>query len=274
MTNPEPRTADARQTPPGGGDLVGEPSEMATHLTDLERRFDPAGARPYEPQELIRFALRTGAYWASLALDWLDAGAPATGLQFALDDAGHDPGLPQIVRDRALRLMKNIRPYVWTAWLRDDAQKPDVQETVDRLVGHAITGCRYVEIDYAGGQEGWRGANGDVLDYGLELDLGNGETWSMIWEQTGCNEGLNVRPGRLVPESVRADGSAVRDVSDRWLELGPGTLTEVQLEWDDLSLGTIQLVGDNGRTTVITLYGSDEVRVYFSVASARDAGVR
>lgn len=118
--------------------------------------------------------------------------------------------------------LKKIGPYVWTAWVRNDAQKAAVEETLNRFVGHAITGCRYVEIDYEGGQEGWRGANRDELDYGLELDLDNGETWSIVWEQFDLNEGLNVRPGALVPESVRGEGAAIRDVSGRWLELGPG----------------------------------------------------
>lgn len=273
---------------------MNKPPEMTPYLTDLERPFDPGRARPYDPQELIRFALRSGRYWTDLALDWLDAGAPTDGLEFALDDAGHDRSLPQPVRHRALRLLKQIRPYVWTAWVKDVVQKAAVQATLDRFVGHAIIGCRYVEIDYEGGQEGWLGPSRDELDYGLELDLDNGETWSIVWEQFDLNEGLNVRPGSLVPESVRAQGSAMRDVSSRWLELGPGTLAEVKLGWSviaagpgydrdgnkvaeakesELSLATIQLIGNGARTTVITLYGADEVRVYFSVAAAREDGV-
>lgn len=273
---------------------MSRPPEMTTYLTDLERPFDPGVDRPYEPQELVRFALRSGSYWADLALVWLDAGAPTAGLEFVLDDAGHDRSLPQAVRHRALHLLKQIRPYVWTAWVKDDAQKHAVQAVLHRFLGHAITGCRYVEIDYEGGQEGWRGPGRDELDYGLELDLDNGETWSIVWEQFDLNEGLNVRPGHVVPESVRAEGSAIRDASTRWLELGPGTLVEVKLGWSvlaagpaydvdgnevaeakdsALSLTTIQLIGNDARTTVITLYGADEVRVYFSVAAAREDGV-
>lgn len=273
---------------------MSEPPELTKYLTDLERPFDSGVARPYEPQELIRFALRSGRYWADLALEWLDAGAPTAGLEFILDDAGHDRSLPQPVRHRALRLLKQIRPYMWTAWVKDDTQKGAVQTTLNRFIGHAITGCRYVEIDYEGGQEDWRGPSRDELDYGLELDLDNGETWSIVWEQFDLNEGLNVRPGSLVPESVRAEGSAIRDVSSRWLELGPGVLAEVRLGWSvidagpgydrhgnkvaeaeesQLSLTAIQLIGNDTRTTVVTLYGADEIRVYFSLAAAREDGV-
>ncbi|WP_134739275.1 hypothetical protein [Nocardioides sp. 503] len=273
---------------------MSEPPELTKYLTDLERPFDSGVARPYEPQELIRFALRSGRYWADLALEWLDAGAPTAGLEFILDDAGHDRSLPQPVRHRALRLLKQTRPYMWTAWVKGDTQKGAVQTTLNRFIGRAITGCRYVEIDYEGGKEGWRGPSRDELDYGLELDLDNGETWSIVWEQFNLNEGLNVRPGSLVPESVRAEGSAIRDVSSRWLELGPGVLAEVRLGWavihagpgydrhgnkvteaeeSQLSLTAIQLIGNDTRTTVVTLYGADEIRVYFSLAAAREDGV-
>lgn len=45
---------------------------LLPHLVDLESRFDVNAFRPYDPVELVRYALGATDYWADLALRWLE----------------------------------------------------------------------------------------------------------------------------------------------------------------------------------------------------------
>lgn len=88
-----------------------------------------------------------------------------------------------------------------TAWVDDDtARRRRDLEMQRQLVGHRIKQVRYFELRYEGHPGPmWGAANFDSLDYGLELDLDNDTTCSIIWMQQSRNEGLSVSEGRLVP---------------------------------------------------------------------------
>ena len=79
---------------------------MLAYLTDLEAEYEPGASRPYEPRELIRYALRGTDYWADLALRWLDQGAPRDGLEDALLGLEAHTARPQSLRHHARRLRK------------------------------------------------------------------------------------------------------------------------------------------------------------------------
>ncbi len=56
---------------------------------------------------LLRFALTAwGRYWPGLALDWLEAGFPVTGLTDTLAVLKDSPSRPQPIQHRALRLWR------------------------------------------------------------------------------------------------------------------------------------------------------------------------
>lgn len=77
---------------------------MLPHLADLESAYEPDASRPYEPRELILYALGGTDYWADLALLWLDQGAPIDGLENALRVLEAQPARPQSLRHHARRL--------------------------------------------------------------------------------------------------------------------------------------------------------------------------
>lgn len=194
-----------------------------------------------------------------------------------------------------------------TAWVDDDASRRRRDLELQRhLVGHRINQVRYVELRYEGHQGPmWSGANFDSLDYGLELDLDNDTTWSVIWMQRGPNEGLLVDEGPLAPTHLRADAATgVWDVSERWDALGPRAISSITTVWtrhsfgptlnssgqqvapaskSDICLLTLVLRADDGRETAITLgqrdrdggysYTADNVSVFFSIGEARKARV-
>ena len=59
----------------------------------------------------------------------------------------------------------------------------------------------------------------DSIDFGLELDLHNGSTWSIEWAISGTvNSWLSYAEG---PVSRKRSRSAVWDVTDHWLGRGP-----------------------------------------------------
>jgi hypothetical protein len=193
-----------------------------------------------------------------------------------------------------------------TAWVGDEAarRRRDL-ELQNQLVGHRIKGVRYIELRYEGHPGPmWGGASFDSLDYGLELDLDNGTTWSVIWMQHGPNEALLVDEGPLAPIHLRADAAtAVWDVTERWDALGPGSISRITSVWtrhgfgpaydssgqqvapagkSDMCLLTLLLRGPDGRETAITLgedidggyaYTADNVSVFFSIDEARQARV-
>ena len=83
---------------------------MLPHLVDLESRYDPELARPYDPRDLIRYALELEAseYWAERAVDWLDQGAPGDGLGDALLAVEERCDRSQSLRHRARRIRKAL----------------------------------------------------------------------------------------------------------------------------------------------------------------------
>jgi hypothetical protein len=80
---------------------------MLPYLVDLEYRFDVNAFRPYDPVELIRYALGTSDYWADLALGWLEEGVPVRQLMEQLLAFEAQADRPQPLRHRARRLRKN-----------------------------------------------------------------------------------------------------------------------------------------------------------------------
>lgn len=80
---------------------------MLPYLVDLEHRFDFNAFRPYDPVELIRYALGTSDYWADLALRWLEEGVPAARLVDELLSFEAQAGRPQALRHRARHLRQN-----------------------------------------------------------------------------------------------------------------------------------------------------------------------
>lgn len=165
---------------------------------------------------------------------------------------------------------------------------------------------RYVEIQYDGPPEPmWGASNFDSLDYGLELDLDDTTTHSIIWMQKGPNEAILAAEGPLVgTQLLPSSAIAVWDVTDRWDELGPRSISSVSAVWSrhvfgsalnsagqqvapggqsDLCLLTVILQALDGREAVITLgepdpdgtyrYVADNVSVFFSIEKARKARV-
>jgi hypothetical protein len=192
------------------------------------------------------------------------------------------------------------------AWSDSDAQRESIERRLNQLVGPRVEVVRYVEIRYEGHPEPmWRGPDFDSLDYGLELDLDDGLTWSVIWKQAGANEALLVYPGTLVPTELKAEAdTATWDATSRWHERGLMTLNAVTPVWtrhrfgpavdatgrrvadggeSDLCLLTCTLEGNDGREAILTLgerdpngrfrYTADNVAVFFDRAEARDARV-
>jgi hypothetical protein len=193
------------------------------------------------------------------------------------------------------------------AWVRDDSTRRlrDL-ELQAQFIERRIMRVRYVEIQYDGPpQPMWGASNFDSLDYGLELDLDDGTTRSIIWVQKGRNEAILAAEGPLVPTQLLPDAAiAVWDVTDRWDELGPRSISSISAVWSrhvfgpainsagrqvapggqsDLCLLTVILRALDGREAVITLggpdsdgtyrYTADNVSVFFSVEEARKARV-
>lgn len=79
---------------------------MLTYLVELEARFDVNAFRPYQPVELVRYALGASDYWADLALGWLEVGVPSRPLVDELAAFEARPDRPQALRHRARHLRK------------------------------------------------------------------------------------------------------------------------------------------------------------------------
>jgi hypothetical protein len=61
---------------------------------------------------VVRLALDRGrAYWAALAMDWIDAGFPAAGCMDSLGKLKDLPHLSQGLRHRAWRLWEEARDH-------------------------------------------------------------------------------------------------------------------------------------------------------------------
>lgn len=78
---------------------------MLPHLADLESRFAAGTERPYDPVELVRYALGTTAYWAELAVSWLESTEiPVATLTEELTAVEERVFWPQQLRHRARRV--------------------------------------------------------------------------------------------------------------------------------------------------------------------------
>ncbi|GAB3406255.1 hypothetical protein GCM10027569_16510 [Flindersiella endophytica] len=156
-------------------------------------------------------------------------------------------------------------------------------------MGRRIEGVRYVELRYekAPGPM-WPAAGFDSLDFGLELDLDNGDLWSCTWASPGYDYGLLANRETPIASLLSPDADpAVWDVSERWRDLGPAEITAVTPVWtrlETLCQVTIILHSSAGRGTVLTLGAADldgrfepsadNVAVFFSIADAQTAGVQ
>ena len=212
----------------------------------------------------------------------------------------------QVLR-RRLRFVDSPSAWVDT----DDERRREDERVRAGLTGRRIAGVRYYELHYGEPDEDptpqWTGAVFDSLDFGLELDLAGGETWSCMWDRTGDEEGLLVYRGALAAELRPDTGPAVWDVSERWAALARGRIAAVtpvwtRHAWQELLAGnpwrrtarwgpwehsllcrvTLTLEFEGGAEIVVTLGERDEdgfsssgdnVAVFFSVAEARAAGV-
>jgi hypothetical protein len=194
------------------------------------------------------------------------------------------------------------------AWVRDEAERHRWDQALQkRLVSHRIERVRYVELSATADSESLSNppTTFDSLDYGLEIYLDDGATWSIIWKQQGHNEGLLVYEGTLVPSEIAADaGTVAVDVTKRWETIGPLSISGVETVWtrhgigptinsgggqvtdvseSDICLQTLVMVAPNGREAVITLgqrrpdggytYVGDNLAVFFSRDEARAARV-
>ena len=79
---------------------------MLPYLVHLESRFDVIAFHPYDPVELVRYALGASDYWADLALGWLEEGVPSRSLRDELATLEGESDRPQALRDRARQARK------------------------------------------------------------------------------------------------------------------------------------------------------------------------
>ena len=183
-------------------------------------------------------------------------------------------------------------------WVADAAAREADERRVEALVGRSVVRTRYFEQDLGAPREpAWRADGFDSLDYGVELDLDDGSTWSFIWTQAGDNEGVLAFEGQLVGAQLREDGSyVVSDVSrdSRWRDVLERAIEAVEGVWvrhtwepdgqSDLCVLSWVLHFAGGRGVVITLggadpdagtyrYSHDDVAVFFSLDEARSRGI-
>ena len=100
-------------------------------------------------------------------------------------------------------------------WATTPEEQRELERGAAELVGTSIVAVRYFAIDYhrlGNAREGefladdrmvtaedewsaphWRYTGFDALDFGVELDVSDGTTFSSIWEQAGPNEGITLR---------------------------------------------------------------------------------
>jgi hypothetical protein len=167
------------------------------------------------------------------------------------------------------------------AWL-SDARLPAA------LLGREIVAVRYVGLNHSPPVEDGRRFHS--IDFGFELDLA-GETWSMMWQQAGDEQGVLVAPG---PVPTTLGGEVVSwDFTAAWRERFPRGIGRLETVWTQFAWrevgGDAAGVSDPCLATillddvVVTIGGasggavyspwSDELAVFWSVADARSAGV-
>ena len=78
---------------------------LLPYLVDLESPFSAGADRNYDPVQLVGFALGTTAYWAELAVSWLESTEiPAETLSDELVAVEGRAHWPQQLRHRARRV--------------------------------------------------------------------------------------------------------------------------------------------------------------------------
>lgn len=83
---------------------------MLPYLVDLETKYDRSISRPYDPVDLVRYALTTTDYWARLAVAWLETTEiPADQLRDDLAAVEGRAYWPQELRHRAKRVRLMVR---------------------------------------------------------------------------------------------------------------------------------------------------------------------
>lgn len=91
--------------PEASGSAPAPQHPMLPHLTDLESKFDATTERQYHPVELVRYALGTTAYWADLAVSWLETTEiPVASLRDELASVEERVYWAQHLRHRARRV--------------------------------------------------------------------------------------------------------------------------------------------------------------------------
>lgn len=192
-------------------------------------------------------------------------------------------------------------------WAVDEAARASDEQRVAALVGRRVVGVRYFELPWSelGGPPGpaWPGEGFDALDFGLELDLDDGSTWSFIWLQAGENEGLLAYDGPLQPTQLRQHPGRIWDVGEEsgWRDILGRPVVRVDGAWlrytsdvrgrfgrrfrrrSSLCVHTWVLRFAGDRAVVVALgeraedgsyrYIHENVAVFFSLEAARSRGV-
>lgn len=92
-------------SPADAGGPASPSHPLLPYLIDLESRFDASAGRSYDPIELVRYALGTTAYWADLAISWLESTEiPVATLRDELSSVAERVYWPQQLRHRAHRV--------------------------------------------------------------------------------------------------------------------------------------------------------------------------
>ena len=177
------------------------------------------------------------------------------------------------------------RPLLrWTAWVTNGADAAMVTDALRQvLTGRAITAVRYADLDYEHEKPYWHEGDRDVVGHGLELDLDDGSTWSVIWEQRGSNAGLGIWAELLMPDHLQL--ARIWNVTRHWRRRGPRTISQIETFWwperppghgdpsSTLSLGGLVLHDvERDRRAVVVIDGHFDVRIYFSPRGARRDG--
>ncbi|MBO0607550.1 hypothetical protein [Myceligenerans salitolerans] len=168
--------------------------------------------------------------------------------------------------------------------MTNDADAAMVTDALQHvLTGKRLIAVRYADVDHGAAIPYWREGDRDNLGHGIELDFADGSTWSIIWEQRGSQDGLDIWCGPLMPVHLRE--ARFWDVTRRWRRRGPRTITDLQVFWwperpawecgspGSLSLGGLVLRDHaRDRQAIITIDHRFDVNVYFTPGRARRDG--
>ncbi|MDR7381711.1 hypothetical protein [Promicromonospora iranensis] len=177
------------------------------------------------------------------------------------------------------------RPLLrWTAWVTNGADAAMVTDALRQvLTGRAVTAVRYADLDYESEHPYWHEGDRDTVGHGLELDLDDGSTWSVIWEQQGHSTGLGISAEPLIPNHLHQ--ARIWNVTRHWRRRGPRTISQIETFWwperppgdsgpsSALSLGGLVLHDfDRDRQASVVIDEHFDVRIYFSPSRARRDG--